>query len=197
MNTRRGLCSLVLLTALLAGGMAVADDLRKQPGYVDLEWIEIPDDAEEIRDIDLGPALISAAANAEKRGETELYEAFQMIRSIRVVSFTMDDEEPEIDKAVDRISRELKKKDWRRLIYLRDDEEIVSVSTKSVDDEMVGLMVLAYEPGREASFVNVVGDLDLAYLLGMAGKLHGESLDDFIDELEDEGFDIQRNRDDD
>ncbi len=102
----------------------------------------------------------------------------------------MDDKSDAVDEAVAKITSMIKEKGWKRLIYIKDDEEIVTVSTKSVDDEMVGLVVVAYEPGEEASFVNVVGDLDLAYLLGMAGKLHGESLDHFLEELEIEGVHI-------
>ncbi len=180
------LLALLMLLAL----PALAGDLDKEPGYIDLEWIQIPEDADEIQDIDLGPALISAAADAEKRGDSEMYKAFSMIKSLRVKSFSMDDESEDVDKAVDRINDMLKKKDWKRLIYVKDDEEIVTVSTKSVDDEMVGLMVVAYEPGEEASFVNVVGDLDLAYLLGMAGKLHGEHLESFLEELDADGVHV-------
>jgi len=178
--------SLLFALMLLIALPVLAGDLAKEPGYIDLEWIEIPEDADEIQDIDLGPALLSAAADAEKSGDEDLAKAFSMIRSIRVVSFSLDDESDAIDKAVDKIAKDLKKKGWKRLIYVKDDDEIVTVSTKSVDDEMVGLTVVAYEPGEEASFVNVVGDLDLAYLLKIAGKLHGESLDHFLDELEDE-----------
>lgn len=182
---------LTLLALLLLFALpSVAGDLEKEPGYIDLEWIKIPGDADEIQDIDLGPALISAAADAEKRGDAELYKAFSMIRSIRVKSFSMDEPSKDVDKAVDKIADMLKEKDWKRLIYVKDDEEVVTVSTKSVDDEMVGLMVVAYEPGEEASFVNVVGDLDLAYLLGMAGKLHGENLEEFLEELDVEGVHV-------
>jgi len=180
------LLALLMLLAL----PALAGDLDKEPGYIDLEWIEIPEDAAEIQDIDLGPALISAAADAEKRGDSEMYKAFSMIKSLRVKSFSMDDESKDIDKAVDRITDMLKDKDWKRLIYVKDDEEIVTVSTKSIGDDMVGLMVVAYEPGEEASFVNVVGDLDLAYLLGLAGKLHGEHLESFLEELDMEGVHV-------
>jgi hypothetical protein len=182
--------STLLALLLLAALPSLAGDLEKEPGYIDLEWIQIPDDAEEIQDIDLGPALISAAADAEKRGDAELYKAFSMIKSVRVKAFSMDEESAEVDKAVDKITDLLEDRDWKRLIYVKDDEEIVTVSTKSVDDEMVGLMVVAYVPGEEVSFVNVVGHLDLAYLLGMAGKLHGENLEEFLEDLDVEGVEI-------
>jgi hypothetical protein len=182
--------SLLFALLLLLALPALAGDLEKEPGYIDLEWIDIPDDAEEIQDIDLGPALLSAAADAEKSGDEELAKAFGMIRSIRVVSFSMDEALETVDEAVEKIGKDLKKKGWKRLIYVKDDDEIVTVSTRSVDDEMVGLMVVAHEPGVEASFVNVVGDLDLAYLMKMASRLHGKSLDHFLDELEDQGIQI-------
>ncbi len=179
--------SLLFVLLILVVSPVLAGDLEKDPGYIDLEWIDIPDDADEIQDIDLGPALISAAADAENLGDDEMAEVFKMIRSIRVKSFSMDEESKAVDKAVAKISKMLKDKDWKRLIYVKNDDEIVTVSTRSVDGDMVGLMVVAYEPGEEVSFVNVVGHLDLAYLLKMAGKLHGESLDHFLDELEDQG----------
>ncbi len=186
MTTRTLLTVLLALLAL----PALAGDLEKDPGYIDLEWIDIPEDAEEIQDIDLGPALLSAAADAEKSGDEELAKAFRMIRSIRVKAFSLDEPSDKINKAVDRIADMLEDKGWKRLIYVKEDDEIVTVSTRTVDDQIMGLTVVAYEPGDEAAFVNVVGHLDLAYLLGLAGKLHGESLDHFIEELQDSGVKI-------
>ena len=59
MNTLR----VALVTTLilgLAAGSAAALKLEDAPGYVDLEWIEIPDTADEIQDIDLSPVLLDA-----------------------------------------------------------------------------------------------------------------------------------------
>ena len=99
--------SLLFALLLLLALPALAGDLEKEPGYIDLEWIDIPDDAEEIQDIDLGPALLSAAADAEKSGDEELAKAFSMIRSIRVVSFSMDEELKAVDEAVEQTKQEL------------------------------------------------------------------------------------------
>mgnify|MGYP001438349794 FL=1 len=62
MNTSR-LTTVLGLVFLLAAGSALA----AEPGYVDLEWIVIPEDADEIQDIDLGPILMSMASDAEER----------------------------------------------------------------------------------------------------------------------------------
>ena len=63
MKTPRTIVVLALLAAFAAGA-AQAADLEQEPGYVDLEWVAIPDDAEEIQDIDLTPMLLSMAKDS-------------------------------------------------------------------------------------------------------------------------------------
>ena len=176
---------IVAALLLLAAGGAAAR-LSEEPGYIDLEWIQIPDDAREIEDIDLSPALLSIAADAEAEGKDELAKLLGMIRSIRVKSFSVESDQSarEAERAVDRITQQLREEDWSRLIHVRDDDETVTVSTRRVDGKMVGLMVVAYQDD-EASFVNIVGDLDLAYMIRFVMGMDEMDLDDVIDELND------------
>lgn len=176
------------LVALLACGLlalpAQADNLKDADGYVDLEWIQIPADAEEIQDIDLGAVLIGMAAQAEEKGDDALLKALSMIKSVRVRAFSLDDDSDDVKQAVDRVASRLKNDDWQHLIYVKDDEETITVSTKSVNDKMVGLMLVTYEPGDSVAFVNVVGDLDLATLLGMVGEFDSENLEEILEGIE-------------
>ena len=64
--------------------------MAKEPGYVDLEWIRIPDDADEIKDIDLSPMLMSFAQDAKENGDDALVQALAMVRSLRVKAFSAD-----------------------------------------------------------------------------------------------------------
>ena len=50
------------------------------------------------------------------------------------------------------------------------------------DGLMVGLVAVVYEPGDSAAFINVLGDLDLATLLGLAGEFDLDDLDDIMDD---------------
>lgn len=179
MKTHRIIVALALLTALTAGA-AVAADLEQEPGYVDLEWIVVPDEAEEVQDIDLSPVLLSAAKNAEEE-DTALMQALTMVRSIRVKAWSMDDEDAGTVDAVQRVTSQLKQDHWKRLIYIKDDDETVVVNAKYVDDDMVGLVLMVHEPGDRVAFVNVVGDLDLATLFKLAGMIETEELEDLID----------------
>jgi hypothetical protein len=183
---------LTLVLCLGAAGAALAANVAKEPGYVDLEWIEIPADAEEIQDIDLGPILVDLARDAEEKGDDALFQALAMVRSIRVKAFSIDNGGDAVaSEAVDRIAAKMKKDDWKRLIYMKDGDETVIVNTRYVGEDLVGLMVVTYEPHDSVAFVNVVGDLDLGTLLGLAGKIDHDSLEEMLEGLEGvEGIEI-------
>ncbi|HOX26908.1 MAG TPA: DUF4252 domain-containing protein [Candidatus Krumholzibacteria bacterium] len=175
----------ILVLALGLAPLAAAGSLEKEPGYLDLEWITIPKDAGEIRDVDLSTMLVDIAADAEKDGDQALVEALAMIRSVRVKSFSVEDlDQAQIARDVDKVLAELEKSDWNRLIYVKDDEEQVTVSTKRHENKTVGLVVVAYSPGDEVTYLNVVGDLDIAKLLQLAGSVDLDDLEVKLEEHE-------------
>jgi hypothetical protein len=175
----------VLLLCLTVAGQVTAGKVKDEPGYIDLEWIEIPDSASEVQDIDLSDILKSVAADSKGSGDEDLAKVLEMVRSIRVKGFSVGEKDDKaIGKAVDRITADLKDKGWKRLIYLKDGDEVMSVSTRYQDEDLVGLMVVAYEPGEEALFVNVVGDLDLPTLMKLVGGMNGEGLEEMLENLE-------------
>lgn len=173
--------TLMLATLLLVALTALAHaDVTKEPGYFDLEWIQIPDDADEIQDIDLTPMLLAMAKDAEEEDQA-LLEALSMVRSIRVKAWSTDYRDEKTDQAVERITTQLKKDGWKRLIYVKDSDETVIVNARYVDDDMVGLVLVAHEPGESAAFVNVVGDLDLVNLFKLAAMIDSEELDEMME----------------
>ncbi len=177
---------ITLLLALFAfGGTALAGKLDKEPGYYDLDWIDIPTGADEVQDIDLSAILQSVARDALDNGDDNLAEILKMVRSIRVKGFSLDGDEGTVDRDVEKIIGDLKKKDWKRLVYVKSKEEMLSVSTMHDGEDLVGLMVVAYEPGQEVLFANVVGDLDLPTLMALVGGMDSEGIGQLLEELED------------
>lgn len=172
----RNLIPVVLGLALLIPVAAHAGD--REPGTIDLEWIKIPAGAQEVQDIDLGGVLVAMAADAQKEGNTELANALGMIHSVRVKAFSVDeDHADETARAVKKVLERLEKDGWTRLIYAKDDQETVTVSTKNTDDGMKGLMVVVFDPTDEAVFVNVAGDLNLGTIFKLAQMFGMEDLD--------------------
>ena len=183
--------SLILTVLMLAGGQAVAANLEGTPGYVDLEWIQIPDDADEIQDIDLGAVLLGIAADAEENQDEALLKALGMITSIRVKSWSVEGDGSTARKAMDKVAKTLKQDDWKRLIYVKDKDETITVSTRYEGKDMVGMMLVTYEPEGSVAFVNVVGDLDLATLFKLVQEFDSDSLEDMLEELDGvEGIEI-------
>ena len=94
----------------------------------------------------------------------------------------------------DGVKELLKQDDWKRLIYVKSDEETVTVSTRHVDGGMVGLMLVVFEAEENVSFVNVVGDLNLATLMKLVKEFDDASIEDMLEELEGvEGIEIDHN----
>lgn len=185
MKTPRIMLTILLLISFIVSGLAYAGKIKDEPGFVDLDWIEIPDDASEIQDIDLTSILKTVADDAKDTGDDELAQILEMIRSIRVKGFGVDDKHSErVESAVNKMTKQLKKDGWKRLIYLKDEGEIMSISTMYHKDDLVGLMVMAFEPGEEVLFANIMGDLDLPAILKLVGAMDGEGLEDLL-----EGFD--------
>ena len=100
MNILRTLIAAVLLVAALVT-ISLAD-VTREPGYFDLEWIEIPADAEEIQDIDLTAVLSEVAADARAEGDKDLADVLAMVRSVRVKGFSMADDDPAVTTMVER-----------------------------------------------------------------------------------------------
>ncbi len=199
MKTPRTTLLPALLFCLLCAGGALAGSVEDEPGYMDLEWIVIPDDASEIQDIDLGPILGGISADAEEKGDDALVQVLAMIRSIRVKSFSIEDGGNEPAKmAVDKVTAKMEQDDWKRLIYMKDGDETVSVNTKYDGPDLVGLMIVNYEAHDSVAFVNVVGDLDLGTLIGLAKQIDHDSIEDMLEGLDGiEGIEIDHDEDED
>lgn len=188
MKSNSRMMSFLALAILFIAVQASAGSVKDLPGYIDLSWIEIPADAEEIQDIDLGSVLLGVAADAEEAGDNELAQALAMVKSIRVKAFSTENIDPDkIDQMVKKVQSELKKNDWERLVYMKDNDETLTVSTKYKDGNMVGLMVVAAEVGDEVAFVNVVGDLDLATLMRLGLNFDDLDLDELLKEMDNKG----------
>jgi hypothetical protein len=181
MITRRLLT--ITLAVMIAGvALTASAGVEDEPGYLDLSFVDIPSDADEVQDIDLTAVLDDMADDARAEGEEELADLLAMVRSVRVKFFSVGEDDAAVREDVERVMKMLDDEDWTRIIYIKDHDETVSVSTKSHEGTIVGLTVVVYEPGDSAGFVNVVGDMDLGRLLAMAQSVDMDELEDYIDE---------------
>ncbi len=168
----------LFMLALAVGVYAQEGDLKKQPGYVNFDEIKIPDKAGEVTEITLGPGLVKLAAMAADDKDEDLDEVLSNIKGIQVKSFKVNESETEtIQPIMDKIEAKLNREGWERLVQVKGEDERVVVSIKSIDKEIVGLLVMSLEPGDEASFVNIVGNIDLNKIGDLGIDLDDSALD--------------------
>jgi len=167
----------MLLLVFSFTALAQAIDLKKYPGYIDFDQIVIPDKASKVTEITLGPALLKLAAMADN-GDEDLSTTLENLHGIQVKSFDINTEQAaKLQPVMDKIEAKLNKEGWERLIQVKGEDERVVVSVKYNDDKMVGLLVMSVESGDEASFVNVVGSIDLSDLENLNLDLDQSAID--------------------
>ena len=118
---------LVLCMSLLAQ----EGDVKKHPGYIDLEKIKIPDHAEEVTDIDLGPALLALAQLGGEDEDEDFSKGLAGILSIRVKSFEIGyDEVDEIRSVMKKIEKKLKEEE------LNMNKEVKKENSKNLQEKI-------------------------------------------------------------
>jgi len=161
------------------------DDFKKHPGYVNLDEIKIPDKAGEVTEIHLGPALLKLMSIADDDEEDDLSTTLSGIVGIQVKTFEIDPSEAEdIIPIMDRIEEEMNRKGWERLVLVKEKDERVVVSIKPDEGKAVGLLVMSLESSGEASFVNIVGTIDLKSLSDLDIDLDESTLDSLKERME-------------
>jgi hypothetical protein len=153
---------------------------------VNLERIEIPDDAEEIRDIDVGPDLLQAAFGLEGKDGSRLTQALAKIQMVQVRSFSLDRKSTgKIRSQLEELEERLDADDWRRLVRIKDRDEYVTVRVKRAEEGIAGLLVIAFAPEDEVTVANLVGELDLALLADLMTGMGGVDFEEVMEELDD------------
>ena len=175
---------------MLLVSIAAAQDVSKLPGYVDLSSIKVPTGAEAVQEIDLGPDLLAAAFKSDEMtaGDARtMAEALEMVKSVRLISYEMTGENAVAAReTVDQMQKKLESANWKRVVMMRDKEEYVVVSVLHGPNYIQGLMVMAVEPD-EATFVNIVGELNLSTMAQLAGELHSQEMEAVLKNLESGG----------
>ncbi len=166
----------ILFTHIRAQDM----DVKKLPGYIDLEQIPIPNNAGRVTNITLGPPLLQIATRT-MNGDDELTETLSGIFSIRVKTFEIDREmTQEIRPKLAAIEEQLNKEDWQKMVEVKDRDDYTIISMKYDKGQAAGLLIMSLNDD-EASFINIVGKIDIDKIGRLGSEFHIDSLDSLND----------------
>ena len=170
-----------LRCALLCAALIVAalplcaqedEEIRKHPGYVDFSSLPIPSEGEETVEVYLRGPLLRLVARASG-DDPSLARMLSKLLLIRVNSFSVDTTlalalQPKLAK----IESDLTKRGWEKVVRVKDRKgEAAHIYLKLQDSKILGLLVMAVEPGGDAAFVNIVGEIDMEATGDLGKKL--------------------------
>lgn len=170
------LCAFTLISAQ-------KKDYSNEPGFIDFGDISAFEDGEHFAEIILEEHLLRMVAKLSKHEDEELAELIGGLKLIKVNVFESNpDNQDKIEKKIKSVEKQLKGKDWDRIITAKSKGEraLVYIKTEGEDD-IVGLVVTAYQEDDTVAFVNIVGKINLETIGRLSDKFDIPSLNDIHD----------------
>ena len=161
-----------------------SEDVTKHPGYVDFQTVNLFGQKAADVEVYLERNLIEMVAAIARGNDPELADMLMKLKQIRVQTFEIEPQKLEaIEKKTLEMSAKFESQGWAPLVKMRDRHEgsQTYVYMKWMDNKMQGLVVMNVNADEdEASFVNLVGEIDPEQLGKLQRKfdIHGlDSLD--------------------
>lgn len=169
----------ILIISILLPGILISQekDYTKLPGFVELKDIEKFKDSEETVEVFITKPLLTLVAAATSENDPELSRLLKNLALIKVDNFKIKKERTDdVQEIIKKISKNLLEKNWSRIVRVREDEERVEIFIKNGGEQVAGLLIMSLE-NEEATFVNIVGNIDMESLGKLSRKFDIPKLD--------------------
>lgn len=156
------------------------NDYSKYKGYVDFGNLEKFETGEEVTEVIIEEHLLRMVAKMAGKNEPELESVLKGIKLIKVNSFGVTEANYEkLVSLVKDVDKKLMSAGWDRIVKTRSKDEVVNVFIRTSSEEKIeGLVVTSIERNSEATFVNIVGDIDLETIGELSDKFDIPSIGD-------------------
>lgn len=160
--------------------MAQNTEYSKEPGYFDFSKLISMKSGDLVTEIYLEEPMLKMLAKMSESKEESLSAAVSALKLIYVNEFMIDkNQKDKFESTVESIDKELQSQKWDRIIRTKRTENLANVYVKKVaNDEFVGLIVIALDKEGKATFVNIVGKVDLETIGKVSKEFHIPHLDD-------------------
>ena len=171
------LCAVMVLAA--AGTAWAQDDLKDDPGYLDLDMIEEWFDKEPSIIVNVKGALLDLVAEASRYEDPDLADLLRKLKSVQVRGYDMSwTDFDEVQGRIKVLARRLEAQGWDTIIRVREDDEDINIHVRVDDGAIAGMVVMVVAPGDdETVFVNIVGEIDPEQIGRLGRKFDIEPLD--------------------
>lgn len=155
-------------TVLALPAIAQEDVLRDLPGFVDFGEMNSIYGEPKVN-ISIGGALLGFVGALAKNEDPQAAAIFSKLKGVRVsVYATGGDSAAALDQ-VSRVKESLSALQWSPVVQVNEEGEQVQIFMKMNGEVMDGLTLMAVD-GKEAVFINVIGQLDPEELGQLMGR---------------------------
>lgn len=171
---------LLLLTASL---FAQEENYSKYPGYVNFGNLSVFEKGEEATEVLIDSNLLRMVASFTQGKDDDSNELSGLIGGLKLIRVNTFEVSPssksELISKVKKIEKDLRKKNWQRMIMTKSKGEITNIFVKTgkKSNKFVGLAIMSIDEDGEASFVNIVGNIDMRTIGKLSKKFDIPGLD--------------------
>lgn len=171
------------LLVLSLAGVAQAQDqneLASNPGYINMNEVEGWFNARPKIEVNLQGTLLELIAGSAGDSESDFSSLVSQLKAIQVRGYPMNGASlDEIKQRLTEFSDRLEQDGWERVVYIRDEQEMVNIYVRPNGDSISGLTVLATNPEDDESiFINIVGSISPDQIGKIGRGLNIEQLED-------------------
>lgn len=158
------------------------NDYSSYPGYVDLSKIDEFKESDESLEIFITKPLLSLIGAASSDDEDpSLIKLIQSLVLIRVDQFSVAQKETDkINAVIKKLSTDLTKKKWSRIVRVKEPEERVEIFIRNEEKHVAGILIMSLKFNEEATFVNIVGNIDMDQLDKLSRKFNIPKMDSIV-----------------
>jgi len=154
-------------------------DYSNEPGYVNFGNFDefAPDD--EVAEVTIEQNLLKMVSKLAGEKDKEMASLLGGLKLIKVNSFEVTkSNRNKILSIINSVDNKLTNSNWDRIVYIKKKTNIANIYIKTVDDNLIeGLVVTNIDFDGEASFVNIVGHIDLESIGRLSEKFNIPHLD--------------------
>lgn len=168
-----------LVACVLAAGFTEESWAAKATGgKIEFGEFTAPASGGDFVEVNIGNAIFAMASKLVEKQEPEASKLLASIQSVRVNVVGIDDGNREaLQSRAKEIRATLQKNGWESIVTAQQKGQDVHVYLKTDGQEAVqGLAVTVFEEGKQAVFVNVVGDIRPEQLAMLGERLHVDVL---------------------
>ncbi len=184
MKMTTGLLCTALITTAFSASPLLAEPKSTSTGHLDFGEFTAPKDGQFV-EINIQGNLINLVARLTEDSEPEIAKILRGLKSVRVNVIELnDDNSEEIKARVASVRKQLTAEGWERILTVQDKKEDVGVFIKLKGEEAVeGIAVTVIDGGKEAVFVNIVGDIRPEQIAEVGERLNIDPLKKLSHEL--------------